>query len=184
MGGSFDSPRAASRGSLRTSLRTGQAAPAFTLKDDRGQTVRLADLRGRPVVLYFYPKDDTPGCTKEACAFRDTGRDFARAGAVIFGVSGDDERSHRRFADKYRLTFPLLSDPGFAVAERYGVYKQKLLYGRTFWGIERTTFVIDAQGRLAAVFPKVRVDGHADAVLETVRALTEISPSAAGSIRS
>jgi len=149
-------------------LAVGSPAPAFTLKTAGGESVRLSEWRGRMVVLYFYPKDDTPGCTKEACAFRDALPRFAKAEAVILGVSGDDAASHRRFAQKLRLTFPLLCDPQAAVAKAYGVYKRKSMYGRTYWGIERTTFVIDPAGRLAAIFPKVRVDGHVDEVFHFI----------------
>jgi peroxiredoxin Q/BCP len=120
------------------------------------------------VVLYFYPKDDTPGCTKEACAFRDALPRFTQAQTVILGVSRDDERSHRCFADKFGLTFPLLCDPRAAACKAYGVYKRKSLYGRRYWGIERTTFVIDPTGRIAAIFPKVRVEGHAEEVLRSL----------------
>ncbi len=144
-------------------------APTFTLAADTGATLRLTDVRGKWVVLYFYPKDDTPGCTKEACSFRDERSQLTKAGAVVFGVSGDDVASHRRFVEKFHLTFPLLSDPGFAVCKTYGVYKQKSMYGRTYWGIERTTFVIDPEGRIAAIFPKVSVDGHTQDVLNALR---------------
>jgi peroxiredoxin Q/BCP len=160
-------------------LQAGDPAPAFSLTAGDGREVRLTDLAGRWVVLYFYPKDDTPGCTKEACAFRDSRAAFAKTGAVVLGVSGDDAASHQRFAAKYDLTFPLLSDPGFAVAKRYGAYKQKWLYGRSFLGIERSTFVIDPQGRLAAVFPRVQVNGHAEAVLEALRGAAAAAPACA-----
>lgn len=146
-------------------LAAGDKAPAFALQTAEGQTVRLADFKGQRVVLYFYPKDDTPGCTKEACAFRDTLSAFTQAGVVVLGISADTPASHARFRDKFQLTFPLLSDPGAKVAEAYGVWKQKLLYGRSFLGIERTTFLIDEQGRIAHVFSKVKVDGHVDEVL-------------------
>lgn len=159
------------------SLAVGRPAPAFALKTGEGETVRLSEARGKTVVLYFYPKDDTPGCTKEACSFRDELAEFTKAQAVILGVSGDDLRSHQRFAGKFSLTFPLLSDPDHAVAKAYGVYKQKSMYGRTYWGIERTTFVIDGRGRLSAVFPKVKVEGHTRDVLEAVRAAS--APAAA-----
>jgi len=149
-------------------LLPGDTAPAFALKTAEGKTVALADCRGKQVVLYFYPKDDTPGCTKEACSFRDALDYFTQAGAVVLGVSCDDAASHQRFADKFRLTFPLLSDPDASVCKAYGVYKQKSMYGRTYWGIERTTFIMDEQGRLAAAFPKVRVDGHTQEVLKTL----------------
>ena len=151
-------------------LAVGDRAPAFSLQTAGGKTIALSELRGRRVVLYFYPKDDTPGCTKEAGGFRDALARFTQAQAVVFGVSGDGVASHERFAQKFRLTFPLLSDPDLAVAKAYGVYKQKSMYGRTYWGIERTTFVIDEQGHIAAIFPKVRVDGHIQAVLEALAA--------------
>ena len=151
-------------------LAVGDPAPAFTLRTGSGETVRLADLRGKRVALYFYPKDDTPGCTKEACDFRDRLPDFTKANTVVLGISRDTEASHRRFAEKFRLPFPLLSDPDAAVCKAYGVYQQNSMYGRTYWGIQRTTVVIDDQGRIAAIFPKVRVDGHADAVLQALLA--------------
>ena len=154
----------------------GDRAPAFSLQTAGGKTIALSEFRGRRVVLYFYPKDDTPGCTKEACGFRDALAQFTSAQAVVLGVSGDDVASHERFAKKFRLSFPLLADPGAAVAKAYGAYKQKSMYGRTYWGIERTTFVIDEQGRIAAVFPKVRVNGHIPAVLETLAAAPVASP--------
>ena len=152
----------------RQGLQAGDLAPAFTLQTTGGKTVKLSDFRGRRVVLYFYPKDDTPGCTKEACGFRDAGRQLTSHNTAVLGVSRDTPESHQRFADKFRLPFPLLSDPDAAVCKAYGVYKQKLLYGRSFLGIERATFIIDEDGRLAAVFPKVRVDGHVEAVLQAL----------------
>ena len=153
-------------------LAVGQRAPAFTLKTAAGASVRLSDFLGQQVVLYFYPKDDTPGCTREACAFQQGRPRWEKANAVVLGVSGDDAASHERFARKFGLTFPLLSDPGYKVCEAYGVYKKKSLYGRTFLGIERTTFLIDAQGRIARIFPRVRVDGHLDEVLDALRTTT------------
>ena len=150
-------------------LTVGDPAPAFTLRSGDGQTVRLSDLRGQWVILYFYPKDDTPGCTKEACAFQAVRSQVSRQHAVVLGVSRDALASHQRFAQKYHLTFPLLSDPDASACKAYGVYTQKSMYGRTYWGIARTTFLIDPQGRIAAVFPKVTVDGHIEAVLETLR---------------
>ena len=150
-------------------LAVGDKAPVFLLQTGAGQTIRLADLRGKQVVLYFYPKDDTPGCTREACGFRDAMSQFTQAGTVVLGVSRDEVRSQQRFADKFRLPFPLLSDPDASVCKAYGVYKQKSLYGRTYWGIERTTFVIDAEGRIMAIFPQVKVDGHIEAVLQAIR---------------
>jgi peroxiredoxin Q/BCP len=154
---------------MARALAVGDQAPEFSLPASGGGTVRLSALREKTVVLYFYPKDDTPGCTKEACAFRDTSPRFTRAGAVILGVSMDSAASHEKFAAKYGLSFPLLSDPDGAVCKAYGVYKQKSMYGRTYWGIERTTFVTDREGRIAAIFPKVSVDGHAETILETLR---------------
>ena len=158
-----------------TPLAVGDRAPACSLKTAGGQTVALSEFRGRRVVLYFYPKDDTPGCTREACGFRDALARFTKAQAVVLGVSRDDVASHERFTRKFRLTFPLLADPDAAVAKAYGVYKQKSMYGRTYWGIERTTFIIDEQGRIAAIFPKVSVDGHIQAVLEALAAASPAS---------
>ena len=148
----------------------GQPAPEFALEDGQGNTVRLSDFRGRKVVLYFYPKDMTPGCTQEACDFRDRYAALQQAGVALLGVSPDGAASHTRFTAKHALPFPLLSDPGAAVATAYGVWKQKSLYGRTFMGIERTTFVIDEQGRIARVWPRVKVAGHGDEVLAAVQA--------------
>jgi len=149
----------------------GRTAPAFTLKDQAGKTHRLADYAGRPVVLYFYPKDDTPGCTKEACAFRDQLPEFSRHKAVVLGVSGQGEASKAKFAGKYGLTFPLLSDENYEIAEKYGVWQKKLLYGRTFMGVTRTTFLIGPDGKIVQRWDKVKVDKHADAVLAAVEAL-------------
>lgn len=152
-------------------LTEGQQAPDFTLPDQDGRPVRLADLKGKPVVLYFYPKDDTSGCTKQACAFRDGFPDFQGADAVILGVSPDSSASHAKFIAKHGLPFTLLADVDKAVCEAYGVWKEKSMYGRKFLGVERTTFVIDRAGGIARIFPKVKVPGHAEAVLEAVRAL-------------
>ncbi|MDI9260131.1 thioredoxin-dependent thiol peroxidase [Alicyclobacillus sendaiensis] len=150
-------------------LEVGVKAPEFTAECDSGETVKLSDLRGKVVVLYFYPKDDTPGCTQEACAFRDLKSRFEEAGAVIYGVSRDDVRSHAKFRDKHGLNFPLISDPDGQICQAYDVLKEKNMYGRKTLGIERTTYVIDADGVIAAVFPKVKVDGHAEEVLAKVR---------------
>lgn len=152
-------------------IEPGRKAPAFTLKDQDGKVHRLAEYTGRPVVLYFYPKDDTPGCTKEACAFRDALPRFRKSKAAVFGVSILDEASKQKFAAKYDLTFPLLADEDHAVAEKYGVWQQKSLYGRQFMSIARTTFLIDTDGRVAQRWDNVKVDGHAEAVLAAVSAL-------------
>ena len=150
----------------------GQPAPLFSLPSHASdKPITLSDFRGKVVVLYFYPKDDTPGCTKESCAFRDLNGDYAAAGAVILGVSLDDVDSHKAFAEKYTLPFPLLADTDTAVSTAYGVYKEKNFYGKKSMGIERTTFVIARDGTIARVFPRVKVDGHGDAVLTYVREL-------------
>ena len=130
--------------------------------------MRLADLRGRTVVLYFYPKDDTPGCTKEACEFRDHSRSLNKTGAVVLGVSPDSVESHKRFREKYGLDFQLLADTDHKVAEAYGVWQRKSMYGRKYWGIVRTTFVINEKGRIARIFQKVKPAGHAAEVLEVL----------------
>ena len=141
-------------------LTVGDKAPDFSLKTESGNRVSLASLKGRQVVLYFYPKDDTPGCTKEACGFRDSSKAIGKADAVVLGVSMDDADSHSKFIKKYGLPFSLLCDEDGTAAKAYGVYKKKNMYGRTYWGIERSTFIIDKAGTLKAVFRKVKVDGH------------------------
>jgi len=146
-------------------VAVGDKAPDFTLPADDGRKVSLKELHGKKVVLYFYPKDDTPGCTAEACSFRDNLGRVTTKGAVVLGVSRDDTDSHGKFRDKYHLNFPLLSDDGGSVTEAYGVWKKKNLYGREFMGIERTTFLIDEQGKVARVWPRVKVEGHTDEVL-------------------
>jgi peroxiredoxin Q/BCP len=146
-------------------VEEGRPAPDFTLASDSGETVTLSDLRGKQVVLYFYPKDDTPGCTTQACGIRDAWDEFERTGAVVLGVSPDDEASHARFRAKYELPFPLLADAGHATAENYGVWVEKRNYGKTYMGVERSTFVIDADGKVAKVFRRVKPDTHADEVL-------------------
>ena len=146
-------------------LKVGQKAPAFALPNQDGKVMRLSDFKGKKVVLYFYPKDDTPGCTKESCAFRDGLDEIQGSGAVVLGVSGDSVDSHKKFAKKFNLNFPLLSDEKKTVLQAYGVWKEKSLYGRKFMGIERTTFIIDEQGRLDDIFQKVKVDGHLEEVL-------------------
>jgi peroxiredoxin Q/BCP len=152
-------------------IAAGESAPDFTLLDADGNAVRLADLRGRPVVLYFYPKDDTPGCTKEACAFRDARAELGASQAVVLGISPDSSASHARFRSKYGLDFTLLSDPDKAVSERYGAFGDKVLYGKKTRGMIRSTFVIDAAGVVRKVFPRVRVDGHVAQVLKALAAL-------------
>jgi thioredoxin-dependent peroxiredoxin len=150
------------------SLTVGMMAPEFSLPSTQGRKVTLSEFRGKRVVLYFYPKDDTPGCTMEACAFRDHLPRIQSKDAVVLGISLDDELSHQRFAQKYNLPFPLLSDVDAAVSRQYGTYKEKNLYGRTYWGIERTTFVIDREGRVENVFRRVKVEGHAEEVMATL----------------
>jgi thioredoxin-dependent peroxiredoxin len=150
-------------------IEIGQTAPDFELPDQDGNTVALHDLRGKPVVLYFYPKADTPGCTTQACGIRDVYGELQREGAVVLGVSPDDERSHVKFKQKYDLPFTLLADPDHAVAEEYGVWGEKKYMGRTYMGVNRSTFVIDADGNVKRVMHKVKPDTHADEVLETLR---------------
>lgn len=151
-------------------VEAGKAAPAFSLEASNGKTVKLADFTGKWVVLYFYPKDDTPGCTREACAFRDNYKRLEALGAVVLGVSGDDLKSHDKFVHKYDLPFLLLSDPDHAVATKYGVWKEKNMYGRKVMGIERSTFLIDPEGRIVRAWRKVKVEGHVDEILDELRA--------------
>jgi len=151
-------------------LNVGDKAPGFSLKTEDGRTVSLASLKGGQVVLYFYPKDDTPGCTKEACGFRDSMKSIKKADAVVLGISMDDADSHARFITKYGLPFSLLCDEDGAVSKAYGVYKKKNMYGKIYWGIERSTFVIGGTGRLKAIFRKVKVDGHVDEVRAALNA--------------
>lgn len=139
----------------------GRPAPDFALPDSGGRMVALKDLRGKKVVLYFYPKDDTAGCTRESCDFRDLHPALAGSGVVVVGVSPDSTSSHQRFRDKYRLPFLLLADPEHVVLEAYGVWKEKSMYGRRYMGVERSTFLIDEKGVLVAEWRKVKVDGHA-----------------------
>lgn len=150
----------------------GRKAPAFELPDADGNTVALGDLLKRGnLVLYFYPKDMTPGCTTEACAFRDDASRIKALGAQVVGISADSADSHRKFIAKHELNFPLLSDTGNRVSRLYGVYKKKSLYGREFMGIERTTFIIDRNGVMRKVFPKVKVAGHADEVIDALESI-------------
>ena len=152
-------------------IEEGKKAPAFTLTSDSGSKVKLSDFVGQPVVLYFYPKDDTPGCTKEACAFRDAHGELLQAGAVLLGVSPDDTSSHGKFRDKYQLNFPLLSDPDHKVAEKYGAWREKNMYGKKSMGIQRSTYLIDAGGKVAKLWRRVQVEGHDQQVLEALRQL-------------
>ena len=149
-------------------VSVGKSAPAFTLDTDSGERLSLKDLKGRPVVLYFYPKDDTPGCTVEACEFRDAFPRFKGTKAVILGISPDSVASHVKFKTKFDLPFTLLADPDHAIAEKYGVWQKKSMYGRTYMGIARTTFVIDKDGKVAKVFEKVKPKGHAEEVEQAI----------------
>ena len=151
-------------------IEEGKPAPDFELTSDSGDTVRLSELRGKPVVLYFYPKDDTPGCTAQACGIRDAWGDFEQRGAVVLGVSPDAESSHVRFKEKYDLPFTLLADPDHSVAEDYGVWGERTNYGKTYMGIERSTFVIDADGNVSKVMRRVKPDTHTAQVLEALPA--------------
>jgi thioredoxin-dependent peroxiredoxin len=153
-------------------VKEGKAAPDFKLASSEGGEVSLKDLQGKAVVLYFYPKDDTPGCTREACAFRDTEARIKKTGAVVYGVSPDSVASHEKFKAKYKLNFPLLSDPDKAVAKKFGAFGEKVMYGKKVTGMIRSTFILDREGIVRKVFPRVRVDGHADAVLEALGALS------------
>ena len=146
-------------------VEEGQPAPDFELKSDAGETVRLSDLRGKPVVLYFYPRDDTPGCTTQACSIRDEWSEFERAGAVVLGVSPDSEGSHAKFRQKYGLPFTLLADPDHQLTERYGFWVEKRNYGKKYMGVERSTVVIDSEGNVARVFRRVRPEEHVQQVL-------------------
>jgi peroxiredoxin Q/BCP len=154
-------------------IEEGKKAPAFSLKDDNGNTVKLADLAGKPVVLYFYPKDDTPGCTKQACAFRDQSAALKKSGAVVLGVSCDDRASHEKFRDKYQLNFPLLCDIDHKVAEKYGAWREKNMYGKKSMGIQRSTFLIGGDGRVKKLWKRVQVDGHDAQVLSALAELAE-----------
>jgi peroxiredoxin Q/BCP len=149
----------------------GTKAPAFSLSADDGSKVKLADLKGSPVVLYFYPADDTPGCTREACAFRDRSAELNELGAKVFGVSPDDIASHVKFRDKYQLNFPLLADPDHAVAEKYGAWREKNMYGKKKMGIARSTFLIGPDGVIKKVWKAVKVDGHDAAVIAALQEL-------------
>jgi peroxiredoxin Q/BCP len=150
-------------------IEPGQMAPDFTLPAADGAHVKLSSFRGRPVVLYFYPRDMTPGCTKEACAFRDRHSELKKLGAAVLGVSTDDVASHEKFRDKYELNFPLLADVDHAVAEKYGAWREKNLYGKKSMGVQRATYLIDREGHVSRVWKKVNVDGHDQAVIEAIK---------------
>lgn len=150
-------------------LNVGDNAPEFNVPDQSGNPVILSGLRGKAVVLFFYPKADTPGCTVEACAFRDSQTDFETENAVLLGISGDSSDAQAKFADKFGFEYPLLADTEHTVAEAYGVWVEKSMYGKTYMGIDRTTFVIDPDGKLTHIFRKVKPEGHADEVLAAIR---------------
>ena len=152
-------------------LKIGYKAPDFTLADTKGNLVKLSSLKGKPIVLYFYPKDDTPGCTKEACNFRDDYSQYKKKGIVILGVSTDDQTSHQKFTKKYSLPFPLLCDTDKKVVNLYGVYGEKSMYGRKYMGINRFTFLIDKEGRIQHIFNKVSVDDHSKEILAILKSI-------------
>jgi len=152
-------------------LKVGDKAPSFKLKNQDTKVISLSDLKGKPIVLYFYPKDDTSGCTKEACNFRDEFPKFGKMKAEIIGISADSVESHKKFAEKYKLPFNLLADDKKEIVEKYGVWKEKNMYGRKYMGIERTTFIIDANGKISKIFPKVKVDYHNKEVMEALKEL-------------
>ena len=152
-------------------IEEGAKAPAFTATADDGKKVKLSEFKGKPVVLYFYPKDDTPGCTKEACAFRDRKEELTKLGAVVLGVSPDDVASHVKFREKYSLNFPLLADPDHSLAETYGAWREKNMYGKKSMGVQRSTYLIDGTGVVARVWKRVQVEGHDEQVLAALREL-------------
>jgi len=150
-------------------VEEGKKAPSFSLQDGEGKKVSLSDFKGQKVVLYFYPKDMTSGCTKEACGFRDNFPNFKKIKTVVLGVSSDSVQSHKKFADKYELPFTLLSDKKKEVVEKYGVWKEKSMYGKKYMGVERSTFIIDEEGKVLKVFRKVKVDGHIEEVEKVLK---------------
>jgi len=154
-----------------TELNTGNAAPDFSMPTDGGETASLSGFKGQKLVLYFYPKDDTPGCTREACAFRDQKAKLQKLGAQVFGVSPDGVQSHVKFRDRYKLNFPLLADEGHKVAEKYGAWREKNMYGKKTMGIQRSTYLIDAAGKVAKLWKHVKVDGHDEHVLTALKEL-------------
>ncbi len=149
----------------------GKKAPAFTLKDEAGNQIRLSALKGKPVVIYFYPRDNTPGCTKEACALRDRWKELKKLDVHLFGVSTDSAESHIKFKEKFDLPFPLLVDENHAMAEKYGAWREKNMYGKKSMGIQRSTYVIDAEGKVAKLFKRVRVDGHEQQIIDALKSL-------------
>lgn len=150
-------------------LEEGKKAPAFTLPNADGKKISLKDFNGKKIVLYFYPKDMTSGCTQEACDFRDAFPDFSKVNAVVLGVSPDPINSHKKFAEKHELPFELLSDENKEVVEKYGVWKEKSMYGKKYMGVERTTVIIDENGKVKKIFPKVKVNGHVEEVLQAIK---------------
>jgi len=152
-------------------IEAGQRAPAFTLRADDGSQVRLADFAGQPIVLYFYPRDNTPGCTREACAFRDQRTQLNKLGAQVLGISADSVESHGKFRDRFELNFPLLADPDHVVAEKYGAWREKNMYGKKSMGIQRSTYLIGPDGNVAKVWKAVKVDGHDAQVIAAIREL-------------
>ncbi|MBX3412916.1 MAG: thioredoxin-dependent thiol peroxidase [Pirellulales bacterium] len=152
-------------------IEAGKKAPDFTLPSDDGGKIKLSALKGKPVVLYFYPRDDTPGCTKEACAFRDRKTELAKLGATVLGVSTDDLESHGKFRSKYKLNFSLLADTDHKVAEKYGAWREKNMYGKKSMGVQRSTYLIDAEGVVAKVWKRVQVDGHDEQVIAALKEL-------------
>ncbi len=152
-------------------IEPGKKAPAFTLAADDGSKVRLSELKGSPVVLYFYPRDNTPGCTREACAFRDRQAELKKLGAKVFGISPDGVESHVKFRDKYKLNFPLLVDPDHKIAEKYGAWREKNMYGKKSMGIQRSTYLIGADGKVAKLWKRVKVDGHDQQVIDAIAEL-------------
>ncbi|MBI1818705.1 MAG: thioredoxin-dependent thiol peroxidase [Nitrospirae bacterium] len=154
---------------MANELAVGDKAPDFNLPSSTGEKISLKSLKGKTVILFFYPRDNTPGCTKEACGFRDALPRFKKISVAVLGVSNDSLESHKKFIDQFGLTFPLLSDEDHAVSEKYGVYKEKNLYGKIYWGIERSTFVIDPEGKLKGIFRKVKVDNHIEEVLDSLK---------------
>jgi peroxiredoxin Q/BCP len=151
-----------------STLKEGDSAPGISLDTETGEHFDLASMKGKNIVLYFYPKADTPGCTKEACEFRDTSKKFSKANTVFIGVSPDATKAQAKFKDKFDLPFTLLADVNHKAAEAYGVWKEKSMYGKKYMGVERTTFIIDPNGKIKKIFPKVKVEGHAEEVLAAV----------------